>query len=106
MRLVRETVVVSTRYVMPPWLMVILQAPSTRKYTTASLTRHALGVVLLIVAAGEPRVVSTVMEDRAAIVAAELRRLGFDVATGIAKTGVVASLSSGSSARTRWPTAR
>lgn len=38
-------------------------------------------------------------ERTAAIVADECRRLGFEVATGIAKTGVVASISNGSSQR-------
>lgn len=38
-------------------------------------------------------------ERTAGIVAAELQRLGFEVATGIAKTGVVASLTNGSSSR-------
>ncbi len=38
-------------------------------------------------------------ERTAAVVAAELARLGFRVATGIAKTGVVGTLSSGSSGR-------
>lgn len=38
-------------------------------------------------------------ERTAAIVADELKRLGFDVATGIAKTGVVASISNGASKR-------
>lgn len=38
-------------------------------------------------------------ERTAGIVADELRRLGFDVATGIAKTGVVASISNGNSKR-------
>ena len=39
-------------------------------------------------------------ERTAAIVAAELARLGFKVATGIAKTGVVGTISNGSSSRT------
>jgi hippurate hydrolase len=39
-------------------------------------------------------------ERTAGIVAAELARLGFKVATGIAKTGVVGTLSNGSSSRT------
>ena len=39
-------------------------------------------------------------ERTAAIVAGELQRLGFKVATGIAKTGVVGTLSNGSSSRT------
>ena len=39
-------------------------------------------------------------ERTAAIVAGELQRLGFQVATGIAKTGVVGTISNGSSSRT------
>ena len=39
-------------------------------------------------------------ERTAKIVADECRRLGFDVTTGIAKTGVVACLSNGTSKRT------
>jgi hippurate hydrolase len=39
-------------------------------------------------------------ERTAAIVASELARLGFNVATGIAKTGVVGTISNGSSSRT------
>jgi len=39
-------------------------------------------------------------ERTAAIVAGELRRLGFQVATGIAKTGVVGTISNGASSRT------